>query len=50
MKEHTLKRLHDVLTGRDTSAAFAHLTPADRRAVLEILRETLPDLPEYWKK
>jgi hypothetical protein len=23
---------------------------ADRTAVLEILRDTLPDLPDYWKK
>ena len=50
VKGIALKRLHDVLTGEDTSAAFAHLTAADRKAVLEILRETLPDLPAYWKK
>jgi hypothetical protein len=39
-----------VLTGRDTSATFAHLSREDRTAVLEILRDTLPDLPDYWKK
>jgi hypothetical protein len=50
VKAHTLKRLHAVLTGEDKSEAFAHLTPADRKAVLEILRDTLPDLPAYWKK
>ncbi|AMV23551.1 hypothetical protein VT84_04015 [Gemmata sp. SH-PL17] len=50
VKDHTLKRLHDVLTEKDTSAPFAHLTAADREAVLEILRDTLPDLPDYWKK
>jgi hypothetical protein len=50
VKDYTLKRLHEVLTGKDTSEAFAHLTPADRKAVLEILSDTLPDLPEYWKK
>ncbi|MBN9118819.1 MAG: hypothetical protein J0I06_06615 [Planctomycetes bacterium] len=50
VKSHTLKRMHEVLTGKDTSDAFAHLSTADRTAVLEILRETLPDLPEYWKK
>jgi hypothetical protein len=49
VKAHTLKRIHDVLTGQDTSAAFAHLSATDRKAILEILRETLPDLPEYWK-
>lgn len=50
VKAHTLKRLHEALTGKDTSAAFAHLTAADRAAVLEILRDTLPDLPDYWRK
>ena len=43
-------RLWEVLTGKDTSPTFAHLAEADRKAVLEILRETKPDLPDYWKK
>ena len=50
VRAHTLKRMHEVLTGKDTSDAFAHLTATDRKAVLEILRETLPELPEYWRK
>lgn len=50
VKAHTLKRMYEVLTGQDTRAAFAHLGAEDRKAVLEILRDTLPDLPEYWKK
>jgi len=50
VKNCVLKRLYEVLTGKDTSAAFAHLTAADRKAVLEILCDTLPDLPEYWRK
>jgi hypothetical protein len=50
VKGYALRRLHDVLTGRDSSAAFAHLSAADRVAVLEILRDTLPDLPDYWAK
>jgi hypothetical protein len=49
VKDVVLRRLHEVLTGKDTSEAFAHLSAADRKAVLEILRDTLPDLPEYWK-
>jgi hypothetical protein len=36
-------RLNAVLTGADTSKDFAHLTAADRTAVLEILRDTKPD-------
>jgi len=35
----------DVLSGRDTSPKYARLSGADRRAVVEILRETLHDLP-----
>lgn len=50
VKDHTLKRIHEVLTGKDTSDAFAHLSAADRKATLEILRDTLPALPDYWKK
>ncbi len=44
VKSHVAKRLHDVLTGRDKSERFAHLSPADRKAILEILEETKPEL------
>jgi hypothetical protein len=43
------QRLYDVLTGKDQSPAFARLSAADRRAVLEIVRDTKPDLPPIWK-
>jgi hypothetical protein len=43
-KEYITTRLHDILTGKDKSPEFAHLTPEDRRAILEILTETKPDL------
>jgi hypothetical protein len=46
VKDYVFRRLHEVLTGRDTSAAFAHLSAADRAAVLEILRDTLPGFPK----
>jgi hypothetical protein len=38
-------RLREILTGADTSPRYARLSEADRRAVVEILRDTLPDLP-----
>ena len=38
-------RVWDVLAGRDPAAKYARLTAADRRAVMEILKDTLPDLP-----
>jgi hypothetical protein len=49
MSEYVLRRLHNVLTGQDTRPEFAHLSPDDRRAILEILRETKPNLPAYWR-
>ncbi|MFO0841418.1 MAG: hypothetical protein U0797_03320 [Gemmataceae bacterium] len=49
-RERVYLRLWEVLTGKDPSKPFGHLTAADRQAVLEILRETKADLPAYWKK
>jgi hypothetical protein len=42
VKSYVFRRLDEVLTGQDTSEPFAHLSAADRKAVLEILRETVP--------
>jgi hypothetical protein len=41
-------RLWEVLSGRERGDRYTVLTPADRQAILEILRETKPDLPEYF--
>jgi len=43
------QRLWEVLTGKDTSKDFEHLSATQRREILEILRATKPDLPDYWK-
>jgi len=48
-KQQVYSKLFAVLTGKDSSERFARLTPQDRRAILEILRETKPDLPAYWR-
>ncbi len=48
-RDRVYLRLWEVLTGKDTSKPFAHLSPQDRRAVLEIVRETKTGLPGYWK-
>lgn len=50
MREHLLQRLHDILTGKDTSPEFARLEPETRQAILEILRDTKPNLPAYWRE
>jgi hypothetical protein len=41
-------RLWEVLSGRERGERYSVLSPADRQAILEILRETKPDLPEYF--
>jgi hypothetical protein len=46
--ERVYRRLWEVLTGVDQSKPFQHLSADDRRAILEILRETKPGLPGYW--
>jgi hypothetical protein len=38
------ERLREVLTGADSSEGFEHLSGADRSAILEILRDTKPEL------
>ena len=38
-------RMWDILSGGDTSPKYARLAEAGRRAVMDILRETLHDLP-----
>ena len=43
-----MERLHMVLTGADTHPDFAAISEMDRQAVLEILRETAPDLTAGW--
>jgi len=42
MRDHVESRMVEILTGRDTSPEFAHLTPADRLAIREILSDTRP--------
>ena len=43
------QRLYEVLTGRDQNDKFKRISAEDRQAVLEILRETKPRLPAYFK-
>ncbi|MEO8682738.1 MAG: hypothetical protein ABI665_27060 [Vicinamibacterales bacterium] len=42
VKAALFRKLDQVLKGEDTSAKFAHLTPAIRQAIVEILRDTKP--------
>ena len=49
MREDLLQRLYDILTGHDPDPQFSRLTSSDRQAILEILRETKANLPDYWR-
>ncbi len=43
------RRMWAVLSGSDRDSKYARLSLADRRAVVEILRDTKPGLPEYFR-
>ena len=47
-KTAVYSRLWEVLSGRETDPRYARLTLDDRRAIVEILRETKTDLPGQW--
>lgn len=49
LRERVYKRLFEVLSGADSSPAFARLAPEERRGALEILVATKPDLPAYYR-
>lgn len=49
VKEYLYQRLWEILNGRGTGKDDPQLAEVDRTAILEILRETKPDLPAYWK-
>jgi hypothetical protein len=42
------QRLWVILSGGQSDARYRRLTLPDRRAILEILRDTKPDLPDYF--
>ncbi len=41
-RDRIWRRIYDVLTGKDTAGKFARLSAEDRKAVIEIVRETKP--------
>jgi hypothetical protein len=45
VKTAVYRRMLDILSGNDTHAAYARLKADDRRAMLEILRDTKADFP-----
>jgi hypothetical protein len=47
-REAIYRRLSDILSGRNRSAAYRHLSAVDRQALREIVRDTLPDGPSFF--
>jgi len=47
VKDAVYHRMLEILSGSDTRSAYAQLSAADRRAVIEILRDTKPDFPSH---
>ena len=45
VREYVYRRLNEVLSGADQRKDFAAITADERRALTEILRSTLPELP-----
>jgi hypothetical protein len=51
IRDPIYKRLWEVLSGQERGERYrAALSPADRRTILEILRETKNDLPQYFSQ
>lgn len=44
------QRLFEILSGVEVVSKYAHLPPAERRAILEILIDTKHDLPAQWRE
>ena len=43
VREAIYRRMSEILSGRETAPKYARFSESDRRAVVEILRDTLPD-------
>jgi hypothetical protein len=48
-KDAIYRRMWAVLSGEDSQKPYNRLSAADRRAVVEILIDTKPDLPEFFQ-
>jgi hypothetical protein len=48
-KTYALRRMYAILTGAEGQKEFANLSAADRQTIREILLDTLPEKPDWWK-
>lgn len=49
MKQAVYARLHEILTSPEPPEGYEFLDTAERKRIVEILRETKPDLPDPWR-
>jgi len=49
MREYVWQELWEILANQKKAEKFAYLSAEDRKAILEILRETKTDLPPCWQ-
>lgn len=49
LRDYVWQELWEILANNKKSEEYAHLSADDRQAIIEILRETQPDLPACWK-
>ena len=48
-KKEVFRMLHDILTTAEPDEDYAHLSTDDKKAIYEILKETVPELSKVWK-
>jgi hypothetical protein len=50
MARHAIyRRMREILSGQETGPRYLRLTPDDRRAIVDILRDTKEGLPDYFQ-
>lgn len=49
IRARVYRRLYDVLTSATPAPKFTSLSGADRHAIIEIVRATKPDVPDFWR-
>jgi hypothetical protein len=50
VRSYVYQRLWNILANGDDAEEYEHLSAADRRAIMEILRDTKSGLPDYWRR
>lgn len=50
IRAHLYQRLWEIVSGKDKAPEFEGIAPETRRAILEIVQDTKPGLPNYWTR